>query len=106
VALPADCWVAQTRYQSSQVRLTLAATEKRDGGLAQLASAEGGLSLLMGRDCRQPWLRFHCTAGACCGILLGVSEVAVAATETLDVGQTGAVEFPWRRKLMTRFSRT
>lgn len=91
LALPADCWVAPTRYQSSQVRLALAADGGRDSGRAQLAFAEGGLSLLMGRGRHQPWLRFHCTAGACCGILLGVSGVAAAASETLDVSWTSHV---------------
>ena len=40
---------------------------------------------MMGRACRQPWLRIHCTAGASCGILSRVSGAAAAASETQSV---------------------
>jgi len=40
---------------------------------------KAALSFLLGRGCRQPWLRFHCTAGACCGIMMGVAVLAFAA---------------------------
>ena len=52
---------------------------------------KAALSFLMGRGRRQPRLHFHCGAGDCCDILLGVSGAAGAASETrarsADVGE-------------------
>jgi len=48
---------------------------------AQQALAAGGLCWMEGLGQHQPWLRIHCTAGACRGMLLGPSVVAGAAAE-------------------------
>ena len=55
--------------------------------------------MLVGFACPQSWLRFHFTPAGCCGIMMRVSGVGWAASETQAVSQTSSTLMQMRTTL-------